>query len=348
MSSKRMILPDRAGRKSGLRRLVYHPHMTKDSQGKDWQSTKDRLRRTVAGVPEVVIKVTGGGSKIAGVLRYMNYISRGGALITTDENGQRLSGQDVIQSLQASWHLDLQRTHDARGEALHQSFNIIFSMPAKTDPDKLFDAVHAVAQEQFVGRQYIMALHTPETDPSANPPPHPHVHVIVRAEDEAGRRLHIRKATLRIWREVFAAELRARGIEANATSRAERGVWLKARGSAEYHIRERGDVSTAEARRFAQAAADVRRGETEARPWEVAIAARRRDVLMELAQNAAALRDEGDVELAEQVERFARELPPMDTERRRMQRALVEEVKTRMQRQQIKISEPPDHQRDTQ
>jgi hypothetical protein len=219
-------------------------------------------------------------------------------------------------------------------------------MPAKTNPTKLFEAVQAVAQDQFMGRQYIMSLHTPETDPSANPPPHPHVHVIVRAEDEDGRRLHIRKATLRIWREAFAAELRARGIEANATSRAERGVSLKARGSAEYHIRERGDVPMAEGWRFAQAAADLRRGETEAKPWEVAMAARRRDVLKELAQNAATLREEGDAELAEQVERFARELPPLDTERRKMQRALVEQINARLQRQQMKDSDPSDHRRD--
>jgi hypothetical protein len=343
MSSKNTIVPDRNGRKSGLRRLVYRPQTNGYSQGNDWQATKDRLRRTVARVPEVVIKVTGGGSKTAGVLRYMNYISRSGALITANEKGERLSGQDAIRNLHASWDLDLQRTHDKRGESLHQSFNIIFSMPAKTDPDKLFEAVQAFAQEHFVQRQYVMALHTPETDPSNNPPPHPHVHVIVRAEDDDGRRLHIRKTTLRTWREAFAAELRARGIEANATSRAERGVSLKARGSAEYHIRERGDVSTAEARRFAEAAADLRRGETELKPWEVAMAARRRDVLKELARNTAALRNEGDVELAEQVERFARELPPLDSERRRMQRALVEQVNARLRREQMKDSEPPEH-----
>lgn len=341
MSSKHMILPDRDGRKSGLRRLVYRPQITSDSQAKDWQATKDRLRRTVARVPEVVIKVTGGGSKTSGVLRYMNYISRGGALITADESGQRLSGQDAIRNLHTSWDLDLQRTHDRRGEALHQ-----FSMPAKTAPDKLFEAVQALAQEQFAGRQYVMALHTPETDPSANPPPHPHVHVVVRAEDEDGRRLHIRKATLRIWREAFAAELRSRGIDANATSRAERGVSLKARGSADYHIKERGDISTAEGWRFAQAAADLRRGETEAKPWEIAMAARRRDVLKEFARNAAALREEGDFELAAQVERFAHELLPLDTERRKMQRALVEQVNARLKGQQTKESEQPDHQRD--
>jgi hypothetical protein len=343
MSSNHTLLPDRDGRKSGLRRLIYRPQAIANSQRNDWQATKDRLRRTVTRVPEVVIKVTGGGAKTAGVLRYMNYISRSGVLITADEKGQRLSGQDTIRRVYASWDLDLQRTHDKRGEALHQSFNIIFSMPSKTDPDKLFEAVQAFAQEQFVGRQYIMALHTPETDPSDNPPPHPHVHVVVRAEDEDGQRLHIRKTTLRTWRETFAAELRARGIQANATSRAERGISLKARGSAEYHIKERGDVSTAEVRRFAEAAADLRTGETPPRPWEVAMAARRRDVLKELARNAATLRNEGDVELAEQVERFARELPPLDSERRRMQRALVEQVNARLRREQTKDFEPPEH-----
>jgi hypothetical protein len=343
MFGKREIVPERDGRKSGLRRLVYRPQGKADSRNNDWQATKDRLRRTVARVPEVVIKVTGGGSKTFGVLRYMNYISRSGALIAADEKDQRLSGQDTIRYAHASWDLDLQRTHDKRGESLHQSFNIIFSMPAKTDPNILFEAVHAFAQQQFVQRQYIMVLHTPETDPSDNPPPHPHVHVIVRAEDEDGQRLHIRKTTLRTWREAFATELRARGIEANATSRAERGVSLKARGSAECHIRERGDVSTAEALRFAEAAAELRSGETELKPWEVAMEARRRDVLKELAQNAATLRHEGDIELAEQAERFARELPPLDSERRRMQRALVEQVNARLHREQTKNSAPPDH-----
>lgn len=341
MSTRLGIVPDRDGRKSGLRRLVYRPQAKSRNADSDWQATKDRLRRTVARVPEVVIKVTGGGSKSAGVLRYMNYISRSGSLTTVDQDGERLDGKDSIKNVHASWDLDLQRAHDKRGAALHHSFNIIFSMPAKTDPHRLLEAVQAFAQQHIARRQYIMALHTPETDPSNDPPPHPHVHVIVRAEDEDGHRLHIRKSTLRIWRESFAAELRARGIEANATSRAERGVSLKGWGSAEYHIRERGDVSTAQARRFAEAAEDLRKGDTELKPWEVAMAARRRDVLKELARNAADLRHEGDVDLAEKVERFARELPPLDSERRKMQRALVEQVKARLQREQVLDLVPP-------
>ncbi|WP_296948433.1 relaxase/mobilization nuclease domain-containing protein [uncultured Massilia sp.] len=341
MSSEREIVPERGGRKSGLRRLVYRPQASPGHGGSDWQATKERLRRTVARVPEVVIKVKGGGTTIAGVMRYMNYISRKGMLIAANERGERIQGGENIRTTHASWDLDLQRTHDRKGEQMHQSFNVIFSMPARTDPGKLFAAVQSFAQENFVRRQYLMVLHTPETDPSDSPPPHPHVHVIVRAEDEDGQRLHIRKTTLRAWREAFAAELRSRGIEANATSRAERGVSLKARGSAEYHIRERGEVSTAEARRFAEATGDLRRNETEPKPWEVAMAARRRDVLKELARNAATLRQEGDTELAEKVERFARELPALDTERRRMQRALVEQVNARVRRERAEDLPPP-------
>lgn len=74
------------------------------------------------------------------------------------------------------------------------------------------------------------------------------------------------------------------------------------------------------------------------------MAAQRRNVLKELARNAAALRQEGDIELAEQVERFARELPPLDSERRRMQRALVEQVNARLGRERYKdLVHLPEH-----
>jgi hypothetical protein len=45
----------------------------------------------------------------------------------------------------------------------------------------------------------------------------PHVHISVRAESKHGKRLNPRKADLHRWRETFAAKLRKRGIEAEAT-----------------------------------------------------------------------------------------------------------------------------------
>jgi hypothetical protein len=60
-----------------------------------------------------------------------------------------------------------------------------------------------------------MVLH----DHQANP----HVHISVRAESKHGRRLNPRKTDLHRWRETFAAKLRERGIEAEATRQATRG-----------------------------------------------------------------------------------------------------------------------------
>ncbi|WP_413674376.1 hypothetical protein ACEN9H_08435 [Massilia cellulosiltytica] len=43
------------------------------------------------------------------------------------------------------------------------------------------------------------------------------------------------------------------------------------------------------------------------------------------------MREEGDIGMTEQVERYARELPPLDTERRKMQRAILSQVEERLQ-----------------
>jgi thiol-disulfide isomerase/thioredoxin len=59
--------------------------------------------------------------------------------------------------------------------------------------------------------RYAMALHTDE--------PHPHVHVVLKAVSEQGRRLNIKKVTLQEWRAKFAAHLREQGVAANATPR---------------------------------------------------------------------------------------------------------------------------------
>jgi hypothetical protein len=51
----------------------------------------------------------------------------------------------------------------------------------------------------------------------------PHVHMVVKAEREFVRRLHIDKEMLCQWREDFAQLMREQGIAANATPRIARG-----------------------------------------------------------------------------------------------------------------------------
>ena len=61
-----------------------------------------------------------------------------------------------------------------------------------------------------------MVLHTHQANP--------HVHLSVRAAGCDGKRLNPRKEDLHRWRETFAEKLRHRGIEAEASSQATRGV----------------------------------------------------------------------------------------------------------------------------
>lgn len=356
MAKHEDIRPDTFGRRSGIRRLVYRTRSDGQAdagrrQGRwhdarDWSAIKDQLRRTVRRAPEVVIKVKGSRrgkdddrEAIAGVLRYMMYISRNGRLLTIDEKGNRIDGRDAVRETHASWDLDMQRMRSAKSEGLHPSFNIIFSMPAHTRAETMLEAVQAFARQHFEGHLYVMALHTQEMDPADDPPAHPHVHVVLRAESEDGRRIYIRKGTLRGWREAFAAELRARGIEANATSRAERGKSFKSKSGAEWHIEQRsrqgkGAPPRALGARLAAAAEDLRTGRTEPKPWELAMAARRRDVIRQLRQGAARLRQEGDNQLADEVDRFMSSMPALDSERRQMQRALVKQVQDRLEKRE--------------
>lgn len=361
MSKHEILDPDRPGRRSGIRRLTLRPAADRRpggegsglgaaGDGQDWSAIKDQLRRTVRRVPEVVITVQGSRIAkhddhfaIAGVLRYMMYISRNGQLITTDEQNARIEGTDAMRDTHGAWNLDMQRMRSGKGEALHPTFNFIFSMPAKTEPDKLLDAVQVFAREHFAGHQYVMALHTPETEPGRKKdksPEHPHVHLVLRAENDNGQRIYIRKGDLRAWRATFAALLRARGIEANASSRAERGKSLKSMRGAEWHIDKRyqekmargeaAERSKAKGARLREAAQELQEGRTEPKRWELAMTARRRDVLRELAQNAERLRQEGDNELADQVDRFMQDMRPLDSERRQMQRALIKQVQIRV------------------
>ena len=85
-------------------------------------------------------------------------------------------------------------------------------MPAPTPADPVLAAAGAFAREKFgLQHRYAVALHTDRE--------HTHVHLVVKAEGEHDRRLHIDKQMLRDWREDFARMMREQGDRANATSR---------------------------------------------------------------------------------------------------------------------------------
>jgi len=179
--------------------------------------TSDAVRRearlVVKRAPQVMVKVTGGGRGMAVIRAHMNYIDReGDGLI--DQDGERHQGREARREIARQWAKE--GTPIPEWSDRREAFNIMWSMPAGTDSKKLLAAVQAVAQRQFAGHKYVIALHTHQANP--------HVHLLVRAESDIGVRLNPRKADLHEWRLEFAAELRERGIAAAASRQATRGV----------------------------------------------------------------------------------------------------------------------------
>lgn len=172
--------------------------------------------------PEVIIKVVSRGSNsLEAIQTHFEDLQDGKhRALEMDFRCTPVVGKNAARALIEEWDLDLDALtcripHLARvrREPTKLVHKIIFSMPAGTPPDKLLAAVRDFARKEYAPKhRYALALHTDE--------PHPHVHVVVKAINEEGERLHIRKATLRNWRKGCARVLRNHAIAAKATPRA--------------------------------------------------------------------------------------------------------------------------------
>jgi len=176
---------------------------------------RDRLEMTVRKIPEVMVKITGGGKNMARIKAHIDYISRNGKVELKNEQGAILSGKEDLRDLRDEWAMG-QGGIPKEGERRREAFNIMLSMPPGTDRQAVTNAAREFAAETFGNHQYVMATHNDEA--------HPHVHLCVKAVDKEGVRLNPRKADLQQWREHFADKLREEGVAANATPRRARGV----------------------------------------------------------------------------------------------------------------------------
>ena len=67
----------------------------------------DQISRTVRRTPEVMVKVTGGGTGRDAVAAHFGYISRRGALEIETDEGERIARPDEQKRLLDDWHLEL-------------------------------------------------------------------------------------------------------------------------------------------------------------------------------------------------------------------------------------------------
>jgi hypothetical protein len=197
--------------------------------------------------------------------------------------------------------------------------NIVLSMPAGTPSEGMLAASRAFAREQFaLKHRYALVLHTDQ--------PHPHVHLVVKAVGERGKRLNIRKATLRQWRQEFAGHLRAYGIEANATARAMRGVVKPEKRDGIYWGMREGRSRHVE-RRVESAAAVLRGGHMPVEPGKARLIETRRSVVRGWLAVREVLRGDGREALAGEIERFLKGMPPPRTEREWWTEWLIEHAR---------------------
>ncbi|HWH81308.1 MAG TPA: conjugal transfer protein TraS [Burkholderiaceae bacterium] len=173
-----------------------------------------RIEATVVRrVPQVMVKVTGGGRGMKAIAAHFKYISKSGRLDIEDDRGEIMNGKGDLRGLVDDWRLGGTPIEEVGFR--REAFNIMLSMPRTVDPLYVLNAAREFAHAELADHKYVMVLH----DHQANP----HVHLSVRAESRHGKRLNPRKADLARWRQTFAEKLRGWGVEAEASSRVVRG-----------------------------------------------------------------------------------------------------------------------------
>ena len=146
--------------------------------------------------PEVLIKVVSPGSNVLDSIEhhFRDIDQRNNHALERDD-GAPFRGKGAARRLMENWGLDalsrraspLHWGHVTPPKLIHK---LILSMPSGTPPEKLLEAARNFAQEQLAPlHRYALALHTDER--------HPHVHLVLRAMNENGVRLNIRKPMLR-------------------------------------------------------------------------------------------------------------------------------------------------------
>ncbi|WP_279458838.1 relaxase/mobilization nuclease domain-containing protein [Actinobacillus delphinicola] len=161
----------------------------------------------------VVVKITGGAKDSESSKEHANYISRNGKLDIFDEDGIKISKEIVNEELDSD--IEIQNKNSRRIEKTKKTYQIMFSLKGKTDPEKLKKIVHEVAKENFKNYKFYYAVHE-DTDNT-------HVHMIVSKQPKImQKRLDIRKSKLNKIKSDYARIASQNGLNATFSSISER------------------------------------------------------------------------------------------------------------------------------
>src|SRR5258706_11810395 len=114
-------------------RVMPQPKLNGLSAQQRAAAIRERIEATVVRrVPQVMVKVTGGGRGMKAIAAHLRYISKNGRLEIEDERGQTMRGKEALRELADDWRFGgclIEETSDRR-----EAFNIMLSMPRATDP----------------------------------------------------------------------------------------------------------------------------------------------------------------------------------------------------------------------
>lgn len=251
-------------------------------------SARAALRGIAKKTPQVVIKITGGGKTVGAISAHLRYISRNGELPLEDQDGREHEGKmgpaDIIERWEATG-LPAESKHK-------EAMNIVLSSPKGADARSVLSAAREFAKEHFGDQHdYAMALHCPDSDPSATKSENAHVHLVVKARGRHGKKLNPRKADLFAWRQAYARVLRANGIDVIAVRReAVFNTRNKGQQQGVYHMAKRGALSP-------------KKAQPEAVKKALAGEAMARELYGDMVAALASSKVAGDRELAESLTR---------------------------------------------
>jgi hypothetical protein len=294
----------------------------------------EQIRRTVQRVPEVMVKVLSRASNdLNAAGKHVDYIGRYGELALETDDFDHVENRNG-RALMEDWDLDIDDARRQSGLAaigrrqppklIHK---LMFSMPSGTPPEKVLTAVRNFAREEFWGQhRYVFVLHTDED--------HPHVHLVLKAVNEQGVRLNIKKGTLRHWRAEFARNLRLLGEPANATERAVRGEVVNSKKDGIYRASLRGD-STHFREQAEAVVSELQRGKLQPQPGSRRLSATRAEVVGGWRAVAERLAKSADHALSADVRRFADQMPPPQTDRESLAMNLLRHMQRNRERRAI-------------
>lgn len=276
------------------------------------QDPLEQIGRTVGKVPEVMVKVCGGGKSIKAVAAHFAYIGRQDFQIETDD-GEQVKGKEADTQLLKDWELDLYAVENrlsyrsVRGRRpVKLVHNIVLSMPAGSSATGVLQASRDFAREQFALKHRYALVHTDQ--------PHPHVHLVVKAMGEQGERLHISNTNLREWRREFARHLRSQGIAANATDRVVRGANKPHKPDRIYRAMRAGR-STHLQQLVQVVALGLRHASLQPESRKSRLLETRREIVRQWQELGVQLQASGHADLARSVNGFVTRMPAPQTER---------------------------------